>query len=211
MVVVLMLTCDKRKAAWPVFHHGFRKYWPDCPWSLKVQGGKKEWSDTAIDALNQVSAPVVLTMFEDHWLTGPVDTQAMKDFAGHIRTGLADHIRLLAGDMRHVGAHPRDDRLTITHPAERYRACLQPAFWNVRAFLKLLRPGETAWEFEWRSARRTKGSLKYLCVRSNRYFPYTMGKKWDRGVIRRGEWTEGAKKYVEREGLTVDFTKGVGG
>lgn len=210
-VVVLMLTCDKRKAAWPIFHHSFQKYWPDCPWPLVVKGDRKKWSDTAIEAVYGTKVPIVLMMLEDHWLTDPVDTDTLMDFAEHVRRGRADHIRLWAGKLQHLGPLPEDDRLTVTHPRARYRACMQSGLWATKELLSLLEWGETAWEFEWRSAKRTKGSLKYLCVRSNIYFPYTMGPEWGWGVIRRGEWTEGAKRYAEREGLEVDFRRGVGG
>lgn len=207
-VIVLMLSCDHYSAAWPAFRHGFRKYWPDCPWDLMVKAGKRGWSDTAIAALKRVGAPIVLLMFEDHWLTDPVDTGALMDFAEHVRGGHADHIRLKAGDLRCEGVFPRDSRLAMAARNERYRACLQPALWRVEALLGLLRPGETAWEFERHSAKRTEGSEKYLCVRSSHYFPYALDGEWGLGgPILKGRWTDAAVRYVEREGLEIDFSQ----
>lgn len=223
-MLVVMFSCDKYAAAWEPFCHGFRKYWPDCPWPLvgvsnhldtpcdktvKV-GEDKSWSHTVLRGMKRIRAPVILGLFEDHWITGPVDTVVLIDFARHVKRGDAVHIRLKAGDAKHVGDFHLDSRLVVAAPGERYRACLQPAFWSVPDFRKLLKPGETPWEFEQRSARRTGGSPKYLCVKSE-HLPYAITPEWSRGVLKGGRWTDGAKKYAEREGLKIDFSRNPGG
>lgn len=207
-VAVLMLTCNRYLATWEPFHHGYCRYWPDRPWHLVVKGGKRGWSDTAIAALLEVGVPIVLLTLDDHWPTGLIDTDALMAFASHIRHGRADHIRLYdSGQPRHGDFEP-DPRLFIFARNARYRACLQPSLWSVEALLDLLRPGETAWDFEWHfSSKRTEGSLKYLCVKSNHHFPYALGGEWGRGPVLKGEWTEAARRYAEREGLEIDFSR----
>lgn len=211
-VTVVMLTSPGRGAVWETFQYSFRKYWPDCPWRFAEFTGSIPWSDFVGHVLTaHIRTPHVLQVLDDHWLCGPVQTDVLVELASYLANGTAEHIRLLAGDMRYTGYFPHDDRLTVSHPTERYRASLQAGFWNVETYRGLLRPGESAWEFESRSAKRTKGSYRYLCVRSNAYFPYTIGPEWDRGIVKRGEWSAGARKYAEIEGLDIDFRKGLGG
>lgn len=204
---VLMLTCSKYSAVRPPFEHGFRKYWPDCPWPLRIVSDDRVWSDGAIAALKKLGTKTVLLTLDDHWLTGMVDTSAMKDFAEHVLRGRADHIRLYDSGQPSDGAFKFDPRLFVFARRARYRACLQPSFYDVKAMLKLLRSGETAWQWEMRSAKRTRDSKKYVCVRNNRLFPYALGGDWGRGPVVKGMWTKAARLYATCEGLSIDFSR----
>lgn len=222
-MLVMMFSCDKYAAAWEPFCHGFRKYWSDCPWPLvgvsnhletpcdrTVKVGEDEsWGHTMLRGLKRIRSRTILMFFEDHWITGPVDTDVLIDFARHMKRGDALHIRLKAGDAKHIGDFHLDSRLVVSAPKERYRACLQPSFYDVPTWRGLLRPGETPWQFEQRSAARTKGSLKFLRAK-RQHLPYAITPEWSRGVLKAGKWTDGARKYAEREGLQIDFTRNPG-
>jgi len=177
--------------------------------TIKV-GTDMGWAEILRKGLCVSGSEHILLMLEDHWPTYPVDSDALMDFAGHVKRGHADHIRLYDSKQPRAGDFRRDGRLFVFAGKARYRACLQPAFWNVEALLGLMRAGESPWQFEQRSAKRTKGSDRYLCVKSNRYFPYTITPEWGRGPIQRGRWTEGARKYAWREGLEIDFSRNPG-
>lgn len=222
---VIVSTCDRYSAAWEPFCHGFRKYWPDCPWPLMFITNRLDspgdktikvgtdigWAETLRKGLRMSGSKHVLLMMEDHWLTYPVDSDVLMDFAEHVRRGYADHIRLYDSGQPREGDFHRDPRLFVFSKSARYRACLQSAFWDVEALFRLIRPGETAWQFEMRSAKRTRGSPKYLCAKYNRYFPYAIGPRWHQGIVVKGRWTRGAREYAEREGLEIDFSRHPGG
>lgn len=223
-VAVVMFTVDQYNPAWGPFCHGFHKYWPDCPWPFRVVtnsldapcgetvkvGEDRGWCSNAINALDQIPASVIVLTCDDFWLTAPVDTAAMRDFVALVQQGKSLHIRLWTEgqDMRH-GDFKDDPRLFVFDPLEKYRASIQCAIWDVDEFRKLLHHGESCWNFEDQSRWRSEGSLKYLCVKSNDYFQYTYGDDWYSSPLSKGKWTDGAKKYAELEGLTIDFSKNV--
>lgn len=223
-VAVVMFTVDHYHPAWPPFCHGFHKYWPDCPWPLKVVtnhldapcgetvkvGDDLGWCSNAIHGLDKIRASTVVLTCDDFWLAGPVDTGAMRDFVAYVQHGDAVYIRLWTeGRAKQDIAFEPDPRLFIFAPAEKHRASIQCSIWKVDDFRGLLKHGESCWNFEDHSRERSGGSLKYLCVKSNEYFPYTYGDEWHSSPLSKGKWTDGARKYAEREGLEIDFSKNI--
>ena len=67
-VTVVVGSVDKYSMAWPMFEHGFRKYWPDCPWKVQAItnfkdfpigetikiGQDKSWADSVRKGLEKV-------------------------------------------------------------------------------------------------------------------------------------------------------------
>ncbi len=233
-VVVLVLTCDRYSMTWPPFCHGMEKYWPDRPWpmhaitnfldfpcadeTIKV-GDDKGWSSNIIRALEICEAPILLAVHDDFWLTGPVRTDVLMEFADHIRRGWADHVSFWDTDQSRNdgdGHFEHDSRLFVYCPSAKYRAGGAAALWKREEYLKMQEPGWTAWQVEGHSRERSEGSLGYLCVRKTeefgdmRYFPYSVGDEWANSVMWKGEWTEGAKRYAEMEGIEIDFSRNPG-
>ena len=235
-VVILVLTCDRYSMTWPPFCHGMEKYWPDRPWpihaitnhldfpcaevTIKV-GDDRGWSSNIIRALEACKAPILLPVHDDFWLTGPVYTEALMEFADHIRHGRADRIDFWDPEPGHRrygsdGHFEHDPRLFILAPDARYRCGGAAALWRREEYLKMQEPGWTAWNVETHSMERSEGNLKYVCVRRTEefgdmgYFPYSVGDGWSNSVVWKGEWTDGARKYARQEGLDIDFSKSPG-
>lgn len=234
-VTVIIGSVDKYSMAWPMFEHGFKKYWADCPWevvaitnfkdfpigrTVKV-GEDHSWSESVRKGLEQVNTPYILWMMEDYWLTGPVDTQALVDFASYLQQDKIDHIRLLPpAPGLDLGApitpnmeckHPfaEDDRLWVFQDDGEYRASLAASLWKKDKFLEFLEDGKTPWDFEHDAGIKSRGNDRHLCCvlpeimcwpwRTN---PYNNGKE---SPIRKGQWTEAAHLYTEAEKFEVDL------
>ena len=225
-VTILVGTLDPYEAAWPVFCHWIEKYWPDCPWLIKAAtnyldfpcgeglkiGAYKNWARNTILSLQRLDAPVVFWMLEDSWLTDFPNTEALKQFAQYILDGKTDYIRLINSKaVRSAGQASFDDRLFVFSDNSRYRASLCPSIWNRQAFIDLLKDGESAWDFEIKGSVRSRGRV-FCCTLAWDwvYLPIAFPSKnseWSCTPIGRGKWTGVAKKYVEREGLSVDFSR----
>ena len=225
-VTILVGTLDPYKAAWPVFCHGINKYWPDCPWSIKAAtnsldfpcgeglkiGTYKNWAQNTILSLQKIDAPVVFWMLEDSWLTDFPNTEALKQFTQHILDGKTDYIRLINSNaVTSARPAPFDNRLFIFSDNSRYRTSLCPSIWNKQVFIDLLKKGESIWDFETKGNARSKDYI-FCCTEAWDwiYLPIVFPSKnseWSRTPITRGKWTGMAKKYVEREGLSVDFSQ----
>lgn len=215
--------------------HGLKTYWGDCPWQTvfitdsarapsfpTIAVGKPKgwdapghWSKRILAGLSRIATPVVLWTSEDNWLTGPPDTGAIIDFARHIEFDGADYIRLYPGwdHDKSVGPFKHDSRLLVMAGRSPYRCSLKPALWRNETFRKLLREGESAWDFERNGSRRSKEYRgRFLAVADwGHYFPMvTRGDPtgpWVKSPIVKGRWTTAARKYARREGLDVDFSK----
>lgn len=223
-VTILVGTLDPYKAAWPIFCHGMNKYWPDCPWPIKAAtnhlgfpcgeglkvGSYKNWTQNTLLSLQKIDDPVVFWMLEDTWLTGPPNTEVLKQFSQHILDGKTDYIRLINSQaVTSAGTASFDDRLLIFSDGSRYRTSLCPSIWNRQVFIDLLKEGESIWDFEVIGTARSKNYMFcYTAAWDWIYLPVVFpSKEWSCTPIARGKWTGMAKKYVEREGLSVDFSQ----
>lgn len=228
-VTVVVGTLDLYAAAWPVLCHSIDRYWPDCPWpvrfitnnlkapcgkTIKVGGDHTNWGKRMRKGLRRVESPVILWMTEDNWLTGPVDTSALKDFVGHILVRGIHHIRLYPGwnHDKAEGEFPYDSRLLIFTKDSPYRFSLKPGFYGRAIFTELLRDNENAWECEENASKRSrKFKRTFMAIRDWGPFPFvTQGDPtgpWTKSPLVRGRWTTAAKRYAKIEGLNIDFSR----
>jgi len=223
-VSIFVSSCDDYQACWKPFCHGLKKYWPDCPWPIfvvtnyldppcgwKLKVGKDSgWVTMQRKALKQISSEVILFMLDDFWLTDRVNTQGLIDFSNLIIQGKADKIHLtnFPDERKTVAPSKIDKRLNGYTKTSRYRTCLQGGLWRVSTFLNLMRDGESPWEFETKGSKRSENtSYVFLNVKEHRYLPYIIRP----GAVEKGEWTKGAREYAVKEGLKINFSRGVYG
>lgn len=225
-VTILVGTLDPYNAAWPVFCHGMSKYWPELKWPVKAAtngldfpcgdglkvGAYKDWAQNTRRSLERLDTPVVLWMLEDSWLTAVPDTEVLSQFAQHIVDGKADYIRLINSNaVTNAGLTSFDDRLFVFSKTSKYRTSLCPSIWNRQVFIDLLKQGESIWDFEVKGTVRSRDYM-FCCTNAWDwiYLPIAFPSKnseWSSTPITRGKWTGSAKKYVAREGLSVDFSQ----
>lgn len=217
-IAIIVSSCDAYRACWPPFIHGIEKYWSEHPWPIKfitnqldapigetLRGGSEyNWSNRMLKVLLQkVKEPIILILMEDYWLTQPVDTQAIIEFATLFTNSDVDYIRLKQnGATLAKRSYWADNRLFVTDDKEVYRTPLQAGLWRTAVLRDLIRPGETAQEFEIRGGQRSRGTDKMLCVRESSYIQYTDS------AVRLGKWTKLAAEYIRREKLSMDFSIG---
>ena len=150
---------------------------------------------------------VFFLLLEDFWLTHPVNTKALLEFADFVIYGEADKIGLVAGSHTFYGPYKPDTRLGILADKSIYRTALQAGLWNVGTFYNLLKRGETPWHFETLGSLRSQSSLGvFLNVREPLYIRYL----WAPAALKRGKWTQAARKYAAKEGLKIDFSRHLG-
>ena len=106
---VLVTSCDAYRDVEEPFVKLFRKYWPDCPFELAVNGetgaaegfdrvllsGRgKTWSQMLVEALDQIAAPYVILLMNDYYLASRVETARMLSWLGVARSADALNLRL---------------------------------------------------------------------------------------------------------------------
>jgi len=225
-VTIVVSTWDGYACAWPPLCHGFKKYWPNCSWpirfttnfldspcgeGLKLGEDTRDWSGTMRTVLDIIETPVLLFMSEDAWLSGRVDSDAILGFAKFILNGRANYIRLSRAYPSHVRcSFESDERLVVLTDDAQQRTSLQPALWRTSVFQSVLAKDENPWQFEGMAPHRSRGTPGFLTLQRNcRVFPYVshVVPGWKASPLRRGNWTESARIYAQREGLEIDFSQ----
>ena len=198
-VGVIVSSCDSFFDAWRPFDAFLRKFWPDCPFEIRLitndleihssrvhalrVGPDKCWSSNLLSALSQVSHPYLLYVQEDYFLTGPVQTkQFAQDFHEAIEIG-ADSLCFRARLPLLPGFRPINDRYGVVALDSDGRTRCQITLWKRSSLQRILRPDESAWDFEARGSARTR-EMKILSYqrRENTPIPYLMS------AISRGLW-----------------------
>lgn len=227
-VTVVIGTLDLYKDVWGPFCHGLKKFWPShwpikaitnqldfpCGKAIKAGGDHTNWGRRMRCGLAQVKTPIILWLTGDNWLTGPVDTEALEDFVGHMLVKGIHHIRLYPGwdHDRSKGPFKYDQRLLVFERKSPYRASLKPGLWNGQTFSELLKDGESPWDFENLASKRSRRyGDGFMATRGWHLFFVTNGcpdgEDWPKSPVVQGRWSVSAKRYCEREGLKVDFSQ----
>jgi hypothetical protein len=221
-VTVLISSFDGYSDCWLPVAHGFKKYWPDCPYPvllmtntkdfsheavsvLKVGGGR-DWSGRMVTALERITTPYVMYFQEDYWISAPVDTARVMEYAALMEKHGLNYIRLLAfpePDQDFAG----DPRLGMIGRDASYRTSVQISLWRREVFRELVRPGESVWQFELQGTERSRQyGDTFLSVKSKDRDPYHHGISYVCTAINSGRWSRLAKAYAKQEGLAVDFS-----
>jgi len=214
-VAILVSSCDAFFDAWRPFHAFFDKFWTDCPLEIFLLTNELEirslsfasiavgpdggWSTNLLRALEQISHPYLLYFQEDYFLTAPVKIgQLARDFAEAMEDG-ADSLCFRARSEPDPGFKPLNDRFGVVPLNSDGRTRCQVTLWKKSALQEILRPGETAWNFEARGSARTQ-VMQILSYRrrENTPIPYLMS------AISRGFWMPEAIALCHAHRVTID-------
>jgi hypothetical protein len=201
-VAVLVVSCDKYADLWRPFFDLFFHYWSDCPFpiyllsntaSVNIAGVRgipvgpdASWSDGLLRALAQIEENYVFLFLEDLLLTGLVDTSAVEAVLGWFVSSQGNYIRL-------SGFPPPDAALTDTvgtvaqHTI--YRTATVLSVWRRQMLAELLRPGESAWDFETAGSVRSEAHEGFYSTRRNyiSVMNAIIKGKWQRAALRKTE------------------------
>ncbi len=214
LATILVYAWDTYEPAWPVFCHGLRKYWPDCPFPLVFLTNFAEPPcGTAIKVGNvnhccpkismglaQIMTPYILFMHEDYWIKSTVPTSKIMDYLGILQQNKADYIRLFPnpGPDR---AFPEDNRLGIINKDSDYRLSFMASLWRVSVLKSILTPKYGLSQMEKYGNQLTEGfGDRFLSV-----WNVTDGIDYVATAITERQWTKEAYQYARDEEIKVRF------
>lgn len=214
-IALVVSSCDAFFDAWRPFAAFLQKFWPDCLLDtflvtneLEVRssqihalrvGPDRGWSSNLLRVLERVAHPYVLYLQEDYFLTARVNTAQMAcDFAEIIQSD-ADALCFRARGKKDPGFQPLNDRFGIVPLDSDGRTRCQVTLWKRSALQAILRPEETAWNFEARGSSRTR-EMKILSYsrRENTPIPYLMS------AISRGLWMPDAIALCRKHEIPIE-------
>jgi hypothetical protein len=198
-VAIVVSSCDAFFDAWLPFAKFFENFWIDCPFEvflltnrLSVQsarirhlamGEDRGWSSNLLAALEQTPHSHVLYFQEDYFLDAPVLTEQLAEDFEYVLASGADSLCFRARSKADRGTKTLNNRFGLVPLDSDGRTRCQVTLWKRSALQTILRPGETAWDFEARGSARTQEMtiLSYM-RRDNTPISYLMS------AISRGLW-----------------------
>ena len=212
---VLVTSCDAYRDVERPFLALFRKYWPDCPFELAVNGetgaaegfdrvilsGRwKSWAQMLAEALDQIATPYVIMLMNDYYLESRVDTARMLSWLEIARSTDALNLRFCPDPPGETPFELSQARLFASTKNKAYAISCKAGIWN-RLFLRdLAARTRSAWEFErYGSYMFDETDPRPLLVTERPEFPFL-------DVVHKGYWEPWGVKLLQREGIPYDFT-----
>lgn len=200
---VLVTSCDAYRDVEGPFLQLFRKYWPDCPFELVINGetgaergfdrailvGKgKFWSQMLVEALDQIETPYVIMLMNDYFLESAVDTALILRRLNEAKAKDALNYRLCPNPPR-----------AVKNTA--YSISCKAGIWNRRFLRDLAAKTKSAWEFErYGSFMFDESDPRPILVTATQEFPFL-------DVVHKGYWEPWGVELLKREGIAYDFAR----
>ena len=216
---LLVMSCDRYADLWNPMSDCLKRFWPDCPYEILlsteslspapetafhrvIHSGSAAWSGRLLDTLNAVTTPYTMLLLDDLWPSQTISTAAMEGILDLMeRDGIGDvHLRNEGSDQRD---YDKDPAYRIYASDAPYRISASASIWNTAFLTSVLRPEESAWEFE-RIGSYREDALK-LPVLVCKASPLSV--VCDSGAVEQGRWEPLALTFAKEQGIAVDSTK----
>lgn len=213
-IPILVVSCDAYQDVWHPFFHCFFKNWTDCPFpvylvsntlhyshprvSPLLVGLDIDYSSNLIKALTQITGEWVIFWIEDRPPAVPVDTANLVKLIQLAQSRNAGYLRLipfgtpaLVEQNEMIGEIPKGTR---------YRISMTVALWKKSTLLKILTPGESAWDIEKRGGVQRSNHLdeKFYALPIN---ICSLAPIQDIHLVFKGKLTRKGRKFLSNEKL----------
>jgi len=188
----------------------FARYWGDCPFrrylatneiaaefdgfeTLRL-GEDLSWSDNLSRALASIEEDYVLLFLEDLILKAPVDRSLLSTAMEWARANLPDHLRLNASERPDEQVNSWLGRI---REGSHYRTSTVLTLWKKEILSALLKPGESAWQFELVGSGRSDAYPRFYSTYAD-CFPVI-------NCVIKGKWRRSAVQALAAQGVAVDL------
>lgn len=215
---IVVPSCDAYEDAWLPFFTFFFKYWPDCPFPIYLITDHKIYPDNRVKTialgqdfgwannmklvLDKIPENYFLYFLEDVFLTKKVDTARILRLLDLAKKENISCLRLFPEPGADKSWRDNKELGLIAKDAP-YRVSTMTAIWPKDAFIRLLKPGENAWQFELDGTKRS-AEMDELFLST---WPGDYAISYFATAIKKRQWLYDAVKMCEREGVKLDLTK----
>ena len=209
---VLVVSCDKYSDLWEPFFKLFWRFWPDCPFNVyllsnrlnsDIQGVKGlligediSWSDNLYNGVSKLKEDYIFLFLDDLFLCDFVKSDRVLQVLDWTLAYNANYVRMNPSPKPDK---PYNELVGIVSKGTIYRTSTVLSVWKKAILLDLLRPGESAWDFEIYGTIRSDVYDGFYSTWEE-YFPVV------NGVIK-GKWQRSAVKKLKLLGVNIDLSK----
>jgi hypothetical protein len=210
-LAIVVASCDKYSDLWDVNFELFFKNWPDCPYPVYLVANHKrcknpnvttllagddlDWSTTISRAIANLQQSHLLFWIDDFFLVGRVDTIEIERLFKQVVEKKLAFLRLKPNPPP---ANWSAEGVGEMSKFAAYRVSLPVTIWSIDTFRKIIKEGESAWEFEINGTDRSRLLSRFYSTR-NEVFEYLHG-------VERGVWMRPAARELERLGYSIDYS-----
>jgi len=207
---ILVVSNDGYADLWQPFFKYFFHYWHDCPLKInlltnssafnhsKVKsiqiGPDISWSDNLILGLNKIDCDYIILFIEDLFLKRKVDNQNFDSILKWVNDNRPDYVQF--NPTHRLIKYDRIMGKLHTHTA--YRTSLLPCIWRKERLIELLKPGESAWDFETKGSIRAYNNDKFFATHTNIF-------NYFNSVIK-GKWRKSVAEELARDKIKIDIS-----
>ena len=214
---ILVASCDKYADLLRPFIVLFRKYWPDCPFTLwlvtetdpKIEGFDRvlacgtglNWAERERRALKEIVTPYVMMLCDDYYLSEPVNTGLILRRFEQMKRFNAANLRLIPNPKpTKANSKPFGEGLLEYRKNTAYCIATQSGFWEL-GFLRKLAEGKTSiWDFERYGSFEVGDETRPILVTPTKEFPFL-------DAVHKGCWETWGVKCLADNGIDYDFSK----
>lgn len=218
-IALLICSCDFYSDCWAPMFHSLDKYWPDCPYDkllvsnhqdadfpgVKVirVGDHKGWASDTLKAVTMTDYDYYIYFQEDYWLNKKVDNDAIKAHVQHCIDNGVDYMKLQRD-------YPNRDNLRIgetdycRNPLDiKYSINTASAIWKRDLFSKVLIPGFTGWDFEYKIVKYIQEN--HIKITSEVIYSTQIESEGISFIpangVQRGKWTPAGVAFLKDNGF----------
>jgi len=209
---VVVVSCDNYSDLWEPFFSLFKRFWQDCQFPVYLISNYKEyktqgvisipvgedvsWSDNLLTALDKIKEEFILMWIDDLFLLKKVNTETLECICKEFVKVEGNYLRL---NPTVKADSSFNEYFGVTSKGTVYRASTVLSLWRKDVLQKLLKPGESAWDFE-----------IYGTLRSDKYGGFYAAYKNHFSVLNcviKGKWQRNALKKISLPGIDIDADK----
>ena len=216
-LAVVIYSCDKNEELWPLYKKCIDKYWEKHPniymltesitSPLFITITKKydldHWTTRIRKSLEEIKEKYVIFMSDDCFLNDYVNIEKLKNCINILDQGKYAAIQFeLSWSDKDIESEY--EGFKIRTDLSPYKLSLLCGMWNKKALIHILEKDSDPWSVE--KYQDCKG-YTFLQVTNEKVLSWFNDKYGGNGAIRYGLWQHGVEEFLEKEGLSVDFSK----
>lgn len=178
-LAVLVGSCDKNEWLVKIFFEFFKVNWKDCKYKIYLSmekrridisgvnvlndNGKDGWSGRIGRALKKIDEHYILFMLDDFLIEEKIEQERIENYVSIMKRD--DLYNVILTEVPNELNEKKSEYHDWVHRSRygRYKTSLQCGIWKKTVFESLLKPNESAWEFE------IYGNIRSFLYRNNFY------------------------------------------
>ncbi len=176
---ILVISCDSYSDVWPYFFNYFFEHWDECPLDIYLLSNEKSyndrrikminvkkdisWSDNLSKALKLINSEYVMLFMDDLLITNKISNDYFFKIKNWIDNNKPEYLKLNNSNK----PEKFDDLIGKIPKKSSYKTSTMPSVWKKEILKKLLKKGESAWEFESKGSLRAYDYNNFFSVNKN--------------------------------------------